>query len=86
MSDELELMATRIKGVKEAIGMVDYHFSHLTNRTLASEALAASRLELARVVDRHRKDRMHSDMKLAWEMAQKILKEAKELGDDISLP
>jgi len=44
--------------------------------------LAASRLELAKVVDRHRKDRMHSDMKLGWEMAKEILAEAKELGDD----
>ena len=50
-------------------------------RELAAEALAASRLELARVVNRHRKDRMHSDMKLAWDMAQKILEEAKELGE-----
>ena len=48
-------------------------------------------LGLAEVVNRHRKDRMHSDMKLAWEMAQEILAEAKalvsehseeELGDD----
>ena len=41
----------------------------------------ADRLVLAKVVNRHRKDRMHSDLKLGWEMAQKILKEAKELGD-----
>ncbi len=46
------------------------------------QALADKRLELARVVDRHRKDRMHSDMKLGWEMAQKILKEAKELSNE----
>jgi len=40
------------------------------------------RLELAKVVDRHRRDRMHSDMKLGWEMAKEILAEAKELGND----
>ena len=49
--------------------------------TKKAEALAASRLELAKVVDRHRKDRMHSDMKLGWEMAKEILAQAKELGD-----
>ena len=39
----------------------------------ATEALAADRLELAKVVNRHCKDRMHSDMKLGWEMAQKVV-------------
>ena len=48
----------------------------------ALEALAADRLELAKVVDRHRKDRMHSDMKLAWEMAKEILAQAKEDRDE----
>ena len=33
-------------------------------------------LELAEVVYRHRKDRMHTDMKLGWEMAQDLI----ELG------
>ena len=33
-------------------------------------------LELAEVVNRHRKDRMHSDMLLAWNMA----KDLPELG------
>ena len=43
-------------------------------------------LELAEVVNRHRKDRMHKDMKLGWEMAKELVeigkREAKELGDD----
>ena len=34
-------------------------------------------LELAEVVDRHRKDRMHSDMKLGWEMAQELSERGK---------
>ena len=33
-------------------------------------------LNFARVVDRHRKGRMHSDMKLGWEMARELI----ELG------
>ncbi len=33
-------------------------------------------LELAEVVNRHRKDRMHTDMKLGWEMAKELI----ELG------
>lgn len=33
-------------------------------------------LELAEVINRHRKDRMHGDMKLGWEMAKELL----ELG------
>ena len=37
-------------------------------------------LELTEIVNRHRKDRMHSDMKLGWEMAQELieLKKAEE--------
>ena len=34
-------------------------------------------LELAEVVNRHRKDRLHSDMLLAWNMA----KDLPELGE-----
>ena len=30
-------------------------------------------LELAEVVNRHRKDRMHADMKLGWEMAKDLI-------------
>ena len=33
-------------------------------------------LELAEVVNRHRKDRMHADMKLGWEIAEELI----ELG------
>ena len=31
-------------------------------------------LELAEVIDRHRRDRMHSDMKLGWEMAKELIR------------
>ncbi len=34
-------------------------------------------LELAKVIDHHRKDRMHSDMKLGWEMAEDLIKQNK---------
>ena len=30
-------------------------------------------LELAEIVDRHRRDRMHSDMKLGWKMARELI-------------
>jgi len=35
-------------------------------------------LELAEVVDRHRKDRMVNDKKLAWEIAHNLLKQVRE--------
>ena len=34
-------------------------------------------LTLAKVVNRHRKERMHSDMKLGWEIAQERIEFAK---------
>ena len=34
-------------------------------------------LELAEMVNRHHKDRMHSDMKLGWEIAQELIEFAK---------
>ena len=34
-------------------------------------------LELAEVVNRHRKDRMHTDMKLGWELAKELLEQGK---------
>lgn len=34
-------------------------------------------IELAEIVNRHRKDRMHVDMHLAWKMATKLLKVQK---------
>ena len=34
-------------------------------------------LELAQVVNIHRRDRMHSDMKLGWEIAQELIELAK---------
>ena len=37
-------------------------------------------LELAEVVNRHRKDRMHSDMKLGWEMAKELIDLGKREG------
>ena len=37
-------------------------------------------LELAEVVDRHRKDRMHADMKLGWEMAKDLIELGKREG------
>ena len=30
-------------------------------------------LSLAKVVDRHRRDRMHNDMKLGWEIAKELI-------------
>ena len=63
-------------------GEWELQYDELVERAEQAEALAADRLELAKVVDRHRKDRMHSDMKLAWEMAKEILEQAKELGDE----
>ena len=38
-------------------------------------------LELAEVVDRHRKDRMHADMKLGWEMAKGLIFLGKREGE-----
>ena len=37
-------------------------------------------LELAEVVNCHRKDRMHSDMKLGWEIAEELLELGKREG------
>ena len=63
-------------------GEWELQYDELVERAEQAEALAADRLELAKVVDRHRKDRMHSDMKLAWEMAKEILAQAKEDRDE----
>ena len=38
-------------------------------------------LELAEVVNRHHKDRMHSDMKLGWEMAKDLIDLGKREGE-----
>ncbi len=65
-----------------AVDSYERDFNSSEKECIQAEALAASRLELAKVVDRHRRDRMHSDMKLGWKMAKEILEQAKELGDE----
>lgn len=82
MSDELELMAIRINGVKEAIGMVDYHFGHLTNRTLAAEALAVRRLKSLNAWKAKAKEFRHQFFIEECAHNELLDELAKESGDD----
>ncbi len=87
--DEVNIDSAKTEGIEEAwlnlkalVEEMKGELDKLTQELYDSKYLAASWLELAKVVDRHRKDRMHSDMKLGWEMAKEILEQAKELGDE----
>ena len=52
----------------------NWEIIRLNNEIAELKKKAKKALKLAKVVDRHRKDRMHSDMKLGWELAKEVLR------------